>query len=402
MNKPELTIERNALASLVLTLSLLGVIIWMNVMGVVRISNNTDAIFRCNTILETVRLIKEHSIDIETGERGYIIVGNRSYLEPHERGLKEILKLRENLARQLADDPSERDRLLELKRSVEAKIAVSRSNVLARNHSFEMARAKVAEGSAKREMDALRELLDAISKTYLERRGEFQRERAVAMDKMLNNIFIVAVASVFALLFLHWRLLIGMRRARAAEQHVRHLATHDVLTGLPNRRLILEYLDHAIQRGMRHKKGVALLFLDLNDFKPINDKHGHETGDMVLKLTAQRLSGLVRASDRVARLGGDEFVVLLDEINDKEDVCGIVGKINAEISRPILLKGHGEVAISTSVGVAIYPRDGEDMEALLRNADTAMYEAKRSRSNCYCKEQKQLRRCVIKDDGEVK
>lgn len=402
MNKPELTIERNALASLVLTLSLLGVIIWMNVMGVVRISNNTDAIFRCNNILETVRLIKEHSIDIETGERGYIIVGNRSYLEPHERGLKEILKLRENLARQLADDPSERDRLLELKRSVEAKIAVSRSNVLARNHSFEMARAKVAEGSAKREMDALRELLDAISKTYFERRGEFQRERAVAMDKMLNNIFIVAVASVFALLFLHWRLLTGMRRARAAEQHVRHLATHDVLTGLPNRRLILEYLDHAIQRGMRHKKGVALLFLDLNDFKPINDKHGHEAGDIVLKITAQRLSGLIRASDRVARLGGDEFVVLLDDINDKEDVCGIVGKINIEISRPILLKGHGEVAISTSIGVAIYPRDGEDMEALLRNADTAMYESKRSRSNCYCKEQKQLRRCVLKDDGEVK
>lgn len=402
MNKPELTIERNALASLVLTLSLLGVIIWMNVMGVVRISNNTDAIFRCNNILETVRLIKEHSIDIETGERGYIIVGTQSYLEPHERGLKEILKLRENLARQLADDPSERDRLLELKRRVEAKVAVSRSNVLARNHGFEMARAKVAEGSGKREMDALRDLLDSISKTYFERRGEFQRERAVAMDKMLNNIFIVAVASVFALLFLHWRLLIGMRRARAAEQHVRHLATHDVLTGLPNRRLILEYLDHAIQRGMRHKKGVALLFLDLNDFKPINDKHGHEAGDMVLKLTAQRLSGLVRASDRVARLGGDEFVVLLDEINDKEDVCGIVGKINAEISRPILLKGHGEVAISTSIGVAIYPRDGEDMEALLRNADTAMYEAKRSRSNCYCKEQKQLRRCVLKDDGAVK
>lgn len=402
MNRPELTIERNALASLVLTLSLLVVIIWMNAMGVVRISNNTDAIFRCNNILETVRLIKEHSIDVETGERGYIIAGNQSYLEPHEHGLKEILKLHENLARQLADDPSERDRLLALKRRVEAKIAVSRSNVLARSHGFEMARAKVAEGSGKREMDALRDLLDAMSKTHLERRDKLQRERGVVLIEMRNNIVIAAVVGVIVLIFLHWHLLKGMKLRNAAEQHVRHLATHDVLTGLPNRRLILEYLDHAIQRGIRHKKGVALLFLDLNDFKPINDKYGHEAGDRVLKLTAQRLSGLVRASDRVARLGGDEFVVLLDDINDKEDVCGIVGKINAEISRPILLKGHGEVAISTSIGVAIYPRDGEDMEALLRNADTAMYEAKRTGVNCYCKEQKQLRRCVFKDDGEVK
>lgn len=402
MKKAELTIERNALASLVLTLSLLGVIIWMNAMGVVRMTNIIDAIFRCNKILETVSLIKEYSIDVETGERGYIIVGNQSYLEPHDRGLKEILKLHEALARQLADDPSERGRLLELKRHVEAKAAVSRSNVLARNHGFEMARAKVAEGSGKREMDALRDLLDAMSKTYLERRDELRSKRTAMMDKMLDNIFVIAAATVFVLLFLHWQLMKGMKLRNAAEQHARHLATHDVLTGLPNRRLIMEYLDHAIQRGMRHKKGVALLFLDLNDFKPINDKHGHEAGDMVLKLTAQRLSGLVRASDRVARLGGDEFVVLLDEINDKEDVCGIIGKIDAEITRPILLKGRGEVAVSTSIGVAVYPRDGEDMEALLRNADTAMYEAKRTGVNCYCKEQKQLRRCVFKDDGEVK
>jgi diguanylate cyclase (GGDEF)-like protein len=400
MNKPELTIERNALASLVLTLSLLGVIIWMNVMGVVRMSNNSVAIARCNDILETVRLFKEHLIDLETGERGYIITGNAAFLEPHENALKEMEGYRNRLEKLLADDPSEQPGLTELNGRYKAKVAISQMNVSARWASFEKARALVAAGNGKREMDALRNVLDGMTLRHIERRDKLRLERDEMLVRMKNNVIIAAVVFVMILLPLHWFLLRGMRLRRAAEQHARHLATHDTLTGLPNRRLILEHLDHAIQRGARNKKGLALLFLDLNGFKPINDKHGHEAGDMVLKLVAQRLSGLVRASDRVARLGGDEFVVLLDEINDKEDVCGIVGKINNEIGRPILLKGRGEVAVSTSIGVAIYPRDGEDMETLLSNADTAMYESKRTGLNCYCKEQKQLRRCMLKDDGK--
>ena len=165
---------------------------------------------------------------------------------------------------------------------------------------------------------------------------------------------------------------------------------------------MLEHLNRAIQRCVRHKKSMALLFLDLNGFKPVNDKYGHKAGDEVLKQVAHRLSDAVRASDMAARLGGDEFVVLVEDIADRDDVCDIVRKINAEIERPILLKEWGEVAISTSIGVAIYPQHGEDIETLLSNADTAMYEAKRSHSNCFCKEQNQLRRCIAKDDGEGK
>jgi len=122
----------------------------------------------------------------------------------------------------------------------------------------------------------------------------------------------------------------------------------------------------------------------------------------VLKQVAHRLSGAVRASDIAVRLGGDEFVILVEDIADRDDACDIVRNVIAEIERPILLKEWGEVAISSSIGVAIYPRDGEDIETLLSNADPAMYEAKRSHSNCFCKEQKPLRRCIAKDNGEGK
>ncbi len=140
---------------------------------------------------------------------------------------------------------------------------------------------------------------------------------------------------------------------------------------------------------------MALLFLDLNGFKPVNDQYGHKAGDEVLKQVAQRLSEAMRASDRVARFGGDEFVVLVEDIQEKEDVCGIVAKVDEAIFRAFTLVEGVQVSISTSIGVAIYPRDAEDMESLLRVADTAMYAAKNSASNCFCKEQKQLRRCVL-------
>jgi diguanylate cyclase (GGDEF)-like protein len=108
----------------------------------------------------------------------------------------------------------------------------------------------------------------------------------------------------------------------------------------------------------------------------------------------------MRASDRVARFGGDEFVVLAEDVTDKEDVCSIVGKITAEINRHFLLHEGVAVTISASIGVAIYPRDGQDLDTLLLNADTSMYAAKKSGSICQCKEQRQLRRCVLLSDGE--
>lgn len=400
MIKARSNIRRTALTSLILSFMLAGIIIGMATETLARLSHNADQLVHFNAVMDVMDSLIAHMIDVETGERGYIITGNDNYLEPHEHGLAMVYRQRDELGHLLADEPSEQGRLASLAMRIDAKVAVSRSNVQARKQDFEAARARVMEGAGKREMDALRVVFDEMSQAQAKRRRELRSQRDSMMDELKRNMAIAAVLFVTLLGYLHFRLMRMVGLMHEAEQQVRHLATHDVLTGLPNRRLMLEHLNQAIQRCVRHKKGMALLFLDLNGFKPINDKYGHEAGDEVLKQVARRLSATMRASDMVARLGGDEFVVMVEDITDKEDICDIVRKVDAEIEHPILLKEQGEVAVSTSIGVAIYPRDGEDMETLLSNADTAMYEAKRSHSNCYCREQKQLHRCMVRDDGE--
>ncbi|MCX8085279.1 MAG: EAL domain-containing protein [Rhodocyclaceae bacterium] len=165
-----------------------------------------------------------------------------------------------------------------------------------------------------------------------------------------------------------------------AEQRIWHIAHHDALTGLPNRALLTDRLEQALAQATRSADRVAVMFLDLDRFKSINDTLGHEVGDELLKEIAQRLKGAVRAADTVARLGGDEFVVLLQDITDPEDAARVAEKIIAAFAPPVKIGPH-ELRSSTSIGIALFPEDGEDAYTLMRHADTAMYQAKRSGRN---------------------
>lgn len=165
---------------------------------------------------------------------------------------------------------------------------------------------------------------------------------------------------------------------RQAEQRAHELATRDALTRLPNRHSLIERLEQSVAHAARHKERLALLFLDLDKFKAINDTLGHEVGDGLLVQVAVRLAACVRESDMVARLGGDEFVVLLERIKDAADASLVAQKIVQEIASPFQLSGH-EVKTSVSVGIGIYPLDGEAAQSLMKSADMAMYEAKKQR-----------------------
>ncbi len=392
---PKLTIESSALASLVLTLMLVVVIVWMNYAGWLKNTTNSEQIARVNEIEDVIHQLREHMLEVESGERGYIITGNENFLEHYQHGLGKVEMQRTELMRLVSGQSSEQGRMAELDKRLNAKVALSQANVLARKQSFNEAQARVLSGAGKREMDALESILEELSIAQNDRKLALHLQRMVVFDEMRNNIALAAVLSVAVLIYLHASLMRMMKLMHESEQSLQHIASHDVLTGLPNRRLMMEHIDQAMQRCKRNKKSMALLFLDLNGFKPVNDLYGHKAGDEVLKQVAQRLSEAMRASDRVARFGGDEFVVLVEDIQEKEDVCGIVAKVDEAIFRAFALVEGVQVSISTSIGVAIYPRDAEDMESLLRVADTAMYAAKNSASNCFCKEQKQLRRCVL-------
>ncbi|WP_332675673.1 putative bifunctional diguanylate cyclase/phosphodiesterase [Aromatoleum sp.] len=167
---------------------------------------------------------------------------------------------------------------------------------------------------------------------------------------------------------------------RAAEQLAHELAIRDTLTGLFNRRSLNERIEHAIATAERQKGRLALLFLDLDRFKYVNDSLGHDKGDELLKQVAARLRAVVRESDSVARLGGDEFVVLLENLHDLEDVAEVATKICSALARPFEL-ARSTVKVSASVGVGVFPEDGANASVLMKNADLAMYEAKHQGRN---------------------
>jgi diguanylate cyclase (GGDEF)-like protein/PAS domain S-box-containing protein len=165
-----------------------------------------------------------------------------------------------------------------------------------------------------------------------------------------------------------------------AQERVHYLATHDGLTGLPNRAHFSQLLNRQVQSARRYEGRFALMFIDLDGFKAINDTFGHEAGDILLVEMAARFSGSVRASDVVARLGGDEFVVLVQEASDIEQVNAVARKILSAAIRPVTIEGR-ECRVTASVGICMFPRDAQDEQALLRNADVAMYRAKAQGKN---------------------
>jgi len=162
---------------------------------------------------------------------------------------------------------------------------------------------------------------------------------------------------------------------KRAEEQARHLANHDPLTGLPNRRLLIDRLDRYFSQARRGKSLVAVLLVDLDHFKLINDRHGHGAGDDALREIAVRLSAAVREVDTVARHGGDEFVVVLPELSRPEDAQRVAEKITADISRPLEVRGE-RFQVSASIGISLFPRDASDAESLIRLADAAMYRMK--------------------------
>jgi len=185
-------------------------------------------------------------------------------------------------------------------------------------------------------------------------------------------VFLQSVANVLA---------VALERERA-DREIQKLAYYDSLTGLPNRTLLSDRLAQAVSRAGRDSKEVAVMFLDLDRFKTINDTLGHTVGDQLLRIVADRLQGCLRRSDTVARIGGDEFVVILSSLDQEEDIPQVAQKILHELAQGVMLEEH-EIFTSASIGIAVFPVDGEETGTLLRHADIAMYQAKERGKNTY-------------------
>lgn len=167
--------------------------------------------------------------------------------------------------------------------------------------------------------------------------------------------------------------------AKAQEKRTHHAAFYDALTDLPNRALFDDRLRHGVAHAKRHDSTLAIMFLDLDNFKSINDAYGHDAGDSILKTISQRLKKTTRSDDTVSRHGGDEFSYLLMDFKNEEDITVIAEKILKSIKLPCIV-GKQNLTIEASIGISLFPKDGSTSEGLLKSADEAMYHAKRTRS----------------------
>ena len=199
---------------------------------------------------------------------------------------------------------------------------------------------------------------------------------------------VIAVAgTVLSLLMalLAWQLVNGRERAlhiaSSMTDELRHMAQHDSLTGLPNRALFNDRLTQELARAKRHDGRFAMAFVDLDRFKSVNDNHGHDVGDHLLRQVATRLSDSFRDSDTVGRIGGDEFVALMADLSDRDTLLALAEKIRHAMRQPFIVNGL-ELNISCSIGIAVYPEDGSSADALTKSADEAMYSAKEAGRDC--------------------
>jgi len=170
-----------------------------------------------------------------------------------------------------------------------------------------------------------------------------------------------------------------LAHTQIAEDEARRSALHDLLTGLPNRSLFNDRLEHALADAKRTGLRLAVMFMDLDNFKQINDSHGHHAGDRMLRTVAERLESSVRANDTVSRYGGDEFLYLCMGVEKEIDVANIAHKLSDTISGAYESNGTS-LTVRPSIGIALYPNDGEAAEVLLKNADAAMYKAKQRKA----------------------
>lgn len=204
--------------------------------------------------------------------------------------------------------------------------------------------------------------------------------RSLATEIALVGVTLSVVLALLAWLLIHGRER-ALRMAASMTEELRHMAQHDPLTGLPNRALFSDRLNQELARAKRQSGRFAMVFIDLDHFKPINDNFGHGVGDQILKGFAKRLQHCVRAADTVGRIGGDEFVVLLAQLSEADSIHDLAEKLRLTLKTPFVVNAR-ELILSCSIGVAVYPKDGTDAIALTKSADEAMYRAKEEGRDC--------------------
>lgn len=317
--------------------------------------------------------------EAESTARTYIITGDAQALERYLLLLPEIDKDIAAFREMTSRNTIHQERAAKLHAQIKERFDLLTSTVRAIESPGSASVTQPDSGMQSTSASAIRSTLNAMQAeedvALTARRSDEER-----ITQRLNILVVaIVIIGVLILTWVSWQTHHALRLRRESEERVRHLAYHDMLTTLPNRRLLIDRLTLMIASARRNQGRFVVFFLDLDGFKNVNDTLGHDGGDELLRQVAARLQQLVRAEDTVARLGGDEFVLAL-RVEHIDDATIVAHKVLETMTQPYRVKEH-EVTISTSVGLAIHPEAGRTPELLLKAADEALYLAKRAGKN---------------------
>lgn len=321
-------------------------------------------------------------VDIETGTRGYVILGQPRMLTPYNNSLMKLDSDVRTLLILSSDNPRQTERIRELLPHIAAKINRSQMMINARqDEGFASAQLMMAQSQGQ-EMTEIRRQIGVMmseEQRLLVEREAIDRQSAAHLKLIVTGL---GILTAFVLVGLSLTILYGLRIRNEMMRKLDEIAHTDALTGLFNRRHLMIQASALLALTERKSRSAAMLFLDLDGFKAVNDTYGHDVGDELLRIVSQRLKISIRSSDLLARLGGDEFVVFLPEVEAMQDAEAVARKIIASLSEPYPIDDI-EARVTASVGIAMAPADGVDVETLLQHADIALYDAKSSGKNTY-------------------
>ena len=345
---------------------------------------SADWVTHTEEVIASLEGIQRYALDAESTGRGFLISGDLGLFEKYSM-LLPVIDAKIGAFRTLTIDNLNQQQYADL---LLAKAHLKFSDLtklihLRRDGGLEAIRKESSLERGRAEMDAIKSTIGKMI-------GEENRllaQRKNARDKSIHlvwgTIAIMVLSGGCVLTWIFRQTLIAVRLRREAEDHANHLAHHDGLTGLPNRRMLQDRLAQALAAADRHGHKLAVLFLDLDGFKKINDNFGHDIGDELLKDVARRLTATLRKEDTAVRLGGDEFVVGLMYLTQSTDAESAAKKIIETLGQTYHVNGH-DLTVTTSVGISIFPDNGSSGEELLKQADTALFKAKTGGKNRYC------------------
>lgn len=389
-------------------------------------------------IIETKNFLSKIQ-DAETGQRGYLLTKNNSYLEPYQVSIINIKYHLETLEKRTSDNPVQQKRLESIKKFMQLKLdELNKTIMLAHENNYAKALEIVNQNKGKDYMDNIRSVFNDFVNTenllLEQRKGDYREHRARLTTVIYVEIMFFIFLGFMTFSFLNRQLFSSLKillsstekmergekidisdvlpkdemgyllsaffkmneKVHHRTQTLDYKAHHDELTGLENRTKMYDKIQKAINNITQSGTKIAVLFIDLNKFKYLNDTYGHNTGDLILKETALRLKDSVRIDDYVFRIGGDEFLVMLKNLKDSSQVQTIVSNILKAFNTPAMIQGR-ELEILLSIGIAVSPDDTENSDEILKFSDIAMYEAKNDKNAKY----KFFDRSMLKRDSDI-